>query len=54
VDPEGDIVGGRLVLLEEVVLHPAHHVHCLFLLICLQIPGNGYRSMSHFKKGFTK
>jgi hypothetical protein len=54
VDPEGDVVGGRLVLLEEVVLHPAHHVHCLFLLICLQIPGNGYRSMSHFKKGFTK
>ncbi len=36
VDSEGDVVGGRLVLLEEVVLHPAHHVHCFVLLIRLQ------------------
>jgi hypothetical protein len=41
VDPEGDVVGGRLVLLEEVVLHPAHHVHGFVLLICLQVRSRG-------------
>jgi hypothetical protein len=41
VDPEGDVVGGRLVLLEEVVLHPAHHVHVSVLLIRLQVRSKG-------------
>jgi hypothetical protein len=27
VDLEGDVVRGGLVLLEEVALHPAHHIH---------------------------
>jgi hypothetical protein len=49
VDPEGDIVGGRLVLLEEVVLHPAYHVHCFVLLIRLQ---RGSHSFVPFQETF--